>query len=55
MTDLATGITNLMTVVESVFTAIIGNTYLLMIFAAGFIGLAASVIGKISGAAKAVD
>lgn len=55
MENIATGITNLMTIVESVFTAIVSNTYLLVVFAAGFVGLAASVIGMISGAAKAVD
>ena len=55
MESITTGITNLMTIVEYVITAIVGNTYLLIVFSAGFIGLAASVIGKISGAAKAVD
>lgn len=54
MSDLATGITNLMTIVESLFTAIIGNTYLLVIFAAGFVGLAARTIRKMVKASKAV-
>ena len=55
MESISTGITNLMTIVEAVFTAIVSNTYLLVVFSAGFVGLAAHVIGKISGAAKAVD
>ena len=55
METLTGGITNLMTIVEGVITAITGNTYLLIVFSSGFVGLAASAIGKISGAAKAVD
>ena len=54
MTDLTTGITNLMTIVESLFTSIIGNTYLLVIFSAGFVGLAARVIRKMVRASKSV-
>lgn len=54
MTEIGTGVTNLMTLVESLFTAIIGNTYLLVIFAAGFVGLAARTIRKMVKASKAV-
>lgn len=54
MTDITTGITNLMTLVEGLFTSIVGNTYLLVIFAAGFVGLAARTIRKMVRASKAV-
>ena len=48
------GITNLMTLVEGLFTSIVGNTYLFVIFAAGFVGLAARTIRKMVRASKAV-
>ena len=54
MTDVTTGITNLMTIVEGLFTSIVGNTYLLVVFAAGFVGLAAKVMRKIVRASKSV-
>lgn len=54
MTEVTTGITNLMTLVEGLFTSIVGNTYLLVIFAAGFVGLAARTIRKMVRASKAV-
>ena len=34
MESITTGITNLMTIVEGLFTSIVGNTYLLVILAA---------------------
>lgn len=52
--DVTTGITNLMSIVESLFTSITGNTYLVIIFAAGFVGLAAKVIRKMVKASKSV-
>ena len=54
MSNIATGITNLMTIVESLFTSIVGNTYLLVIFSAGFVGLAARTIRKMVRASKSV-
>ncbi len=54
MTSITTGITNLMTIVEGLFTSIVGNTYLLVIFAAGFVGLAARTIKKMVRASKSV-
>lgn len=54
MESITTGITNLMTIVEGLFTSIVGNTYLLVIFAAGFVGLAAKVIKKLVRASKSV-
>ena len=54
MESITTGITNLMTLVEGLFTSIVGNTYLLVIFAAGFVGLAARTIRKMVRASKAV-
>jgi len=54
MTSISTGITNLMTLVESLFTSIVGNTYLLVIFSAGFVGLAARTIRKMVRASKSV-
>lgn len=54
MATITTGITNLMTIVEGLFTSIVGNTYLLVIFAAGFVGLAARTIKKMVRASKSV-
>lgn len=54
MSNITTGITNLMTIVEGLFTSIVGNTYLLVIFAAGFVGLAARTIRKMVRASKSV-
>lgn len=54
MTDITTGIGNLMTLVEGIFTSIVGNTYLLVVFAAGFVGLAVRALRKITKGAKAV-
>lgn len=54
MESITTGITNLMSIIEGLITSIVGNTYLLVIFAAGFVGLAAKVLRKIVKAAKAV-
>lgn len=54
MASITTGITNLMTIVEGLFTSIVGNTYLLVIFAAGFVGLAARTIRKMVRASKSV-
>ena len=54
MTNITTGITNLMTIVEGLFTSIVGNTYLLVIFSAGFVGLAARTIRKMVRASKSV-
>ena len=54
MTNITTGITNLMTIVEGLFTSIVGNTYLLVIFSAGFVGLAARTIRKMVKASKSV-
>lgn len=54
MSTVTTGITNLMTIVEGLFTSIVGNTYLLVIFAAGFVGLAARTIRKMVKASKSV-
>lgn len=54
VSDLTGGITNLMTIVEGLFTSIVGNTYLLVIFSAGFVGLAARTIRKMVRASKAV-
>lgn len=54
MSSISTGITNLMTLVESLFTSIVGNTYLLVIFSAGFVGLAARTIRKMVRASKSV-
>lgn len=54
MTTITTGITNLMTIVEGLFTSIVSNTYLLVIFAAGFVGLAARTIKKMVRASKSV-
>lgn len=54
MESVTTGITNLMTIVEGLFTSIVGNTYLLVIFAAGFVGLGAKTIKKITKASKSI-
>lgn len=54
MATITTGITNLMTIVEGLFTSIVGNTYLLVIFGAGFVGLAAKTIKKMVRASKSV-
>lgn len=54
MSNITTGITNLMTIVEGLFTSIVGNTYLLVIFSAGFVGLAARTIRKMVRASKSV-
>lgn len=54
LSDVSTGITNLMTIVESLFTSIVGNTYLLVIFSAGFVGLGVKVIRKLVKGSKSV-
>lgn len=54
MSNITTGITNLMTIVEGLFTSIVSNTYLLVIFSAGFVGLAARTIRKMVRASKSV-
>lgn len=54
MEQVTTGITNLMTIVQGLFTAIVGNSYLLVIFSAGFVGLAARTIRKMVKASRSV-
>lgn len=54
MEAITTGITNVMTIVESVLTSITGNALLTVILAGGFVGLGATVLRKVIRVSKAV-
>ena len=47
MTEITAGITSVMALVESMITAITGNAVLVVILAAGFVGLALKLLKKI--------
>ena len=47
MTEITAGITSVMTLVESMITAITGNSVLVVILASGFVGMALKVLRKL--------
>lgn len=52
MGTLTTGITNLMSLVNTVISAIVANPWLVIIFAAGFVSLAVKIWRKMAKGAK---
>lgn len=55
MEALTTGITNLMSLVNTVITEITGNTWLVIPFAAGFVALGIRVWKKLAKGSKSIS
>ena len=53
MTNVATGVTDIMSVVSTMITTITGNDILCALLAAGFVGVALKIFKKIKKAARA--
>lgn len=47
MTEITAGVTSVMTLVESMLTAITGNTILVVILASGFVSLALRILRRL--------
>lgn len=55
MEAITTGITSVMSLVESMITAITGNAILVVVLASGFVGLALRVLRKLFRTSKGIS
>ena len=55
MTEITSGVTSVMGLVESMLTAITGNAILVVVLASGFVGLALRVLRKLFKTSKGIS